>query len=80
MHPTTHSLPIVPAVVLLFVVSLQGGQQSSSQPSTSFDGSRFRSGVESINVTATVWTRTDASCPGCAKKISSSTKTTSRSI
>src|ERR1700681_4262823 len=54
MHPTTHSLPIIPAVVLLFVVSLQGGQQSSSQPSTSFDGSRFRSGVELISVTATV--------------------------
>lgn len=54
MHPTTHSLPIVPAVVLLFVVSLQGGQQSSLPPSTSFDGARFRSGVDLISVTATV--------------------------
>ncbi len=54
MHPTKHSLPIVPVVLLLFVVSLQGGRQSSSPPSTSFDGSRFRSGVELISVTATV--------------------------
>src|ERR1700722_3212751 len=54
MHPTKQSLSMAAGALVLFVVSLQGRQQSSPAPSMSDEGGRFRSGVELINVTATV--------------------------
>jgi hypothetical protein len=53
MHPTKRSLSMAAGALMLFVVSLQGRQEPSPAPMSDEDV-RFRSGVELINVTATV--------------------------
>ncbi len=52
-HFTRHPLPLLAALVAVLVATLQGQQPTQSER-PSDDAFRFRSGVELINVTATV--------------------------
>src|SRR5436190_10821702 len=55
MARTPHALPIVATAIALLVVSLHGQQPPApARPGGDEQGFRFRSGVELINVTATV--------------------------
>ena len=60
LTPTLYMLQIYDRVLIsgsqltLLAVSLHGQQSTPGQPSAQSDGFRFKSGVELINVTATV--------------------------
>jgi Ca-activated chloride channel family protein len=68
MHHTKHLLPIVTVVLALLMVSLQGQEQQPSQRPAPEPGFRFRSGVELINVTASVSDQSGRFVPGLRKE------------
>ena len=69
-----HRINAAAAVVVLAAATLQGAA-AKQEEGKSF---RFRSGVELINVTATVTDASGRFVPGSGRRTSSSTKTTSR--
>ena len=72
--------PILATTLALLVVSLHGQQpQTPARPGGDEQGFRFKSGVELINVTATVSDASGRFVSGCVRKTSWCTKTTSRS-
>jgi Ca-activated chloride channel family protein len=59
MHAVTRPLPIVAVIALLFASLIAAGQEQHQEP-----GFRFRSGVELINVTASVSDQSGRFVPG----------------
>ncbi len=68
MHHTKHLFLIVTAVLAGFIVSLQGQEQASPWTTQEGERFRFRSGVELINVTATVSDQNGRFVPGLRKE------------
>ena len=68
MQRTQRLVLVVTAVVALLMVSVNGQEQTPPPPGTPEPGFSFRSGVELINVTATVTDQTGRFVPGLRKE------------